>query len=101
MSLLEEVTLLAAVGTGLAALLAGALALVVTRHPTAALGVLLDLLLAAGLLRLAGDPSWGAVATTAAIVILRRLIGAGVRIGARGWSGSAAHSRPASSGAGS
>lgn len=101
MSLLEELTRLAALGTGLAALLAGALALAVTRHPMAALGVLLDLLLAAGLLRLAGAPSWGAVATAAAIVGLRRLIGAGLHAGARGWSGGTAHPRPARSGAGS
>jgi hypothetical protein len=69
-----------------AALVAGALALVVTHRPALALPVTLDLLLAAGLLRLVGTPSWQALATAAAIVALRRLIGLGLRIGGRSWS---------------
>ncbi len=69
-----------------AALVAGALALVVTRRPTLALAVLLDLLLAAGLLRLAGGPDWESIGTAAAVVVLRRLIGVGLRAGRRAWS---------------
>ena len=69
-----------------AALVAGALALAATRRPATALGVLLDLLLAAGLLRLAGTPSWHAIAVSAAIVLLRRLIGTGLRLGGRTWT---------------
>ncbi|SFP69693.1 Protein of unknown function [Geodermatophilus dictyosporus] len=65
------------------ALLAGAVALVATRRPALALGVLLDLLLAAGLLRLAAEPTWTSIATAAAVVALRRLIGAGLRAGGR------------------
>ncbi|MFI6820128.1 hypothetical protein ACIBJE_04145 [Micromonospora sp. NPDC050187] len=40
----------------------------------AALRILLDLLTAAGLLRLSGAPGWGALAAVAAIVALRRLL---------------------------
>lgn len=83
MSVLEEITRLAALGTGLAAVLAGALALVVTRRMLTAVGVLLDLLLAAGLLRLVGDPGWQAILTAAGILALRRLVGAGLRMDAR------------------
>ena len=43
----------------------------------------LDLLLAAGLLRLAAEPTWTSLGTAAAIVLLRRLIGAGLRAGGR------------------
>ena len=69
-----------------AALLAGVLTLVTTRKPALALSVFLDLLTAAGLLRLVGDPSWRAIATAATIVGLRHLIGLGLRIGARTWT---------------
>lgn len=69
-----------------AALLAGLLTLAATRRPPLALGVFLDLLVGAGLLRLAGDPGWQTIATAAAVVALRRLIGAGLRIGGRSWT---------------
>ncbi len=59
-----------------------------------ALGVLLDLLLAAGLLRLAAEPTWASLATAAAVVLLRRLIGAGLRAGGRAFS-AAVVARPA------
>ena len=75
-----------AVGVGALALVAGAVALVATRRPALALGVLLDLLLAAGLLRLAAEQTWGSIATAAAVVLLRRLIGAGLRAGGRALS---------------
>ena len=76
---------LALLGTG-AALVAAVVALAATRRPAVALAVLADLLLAAGLLRLTGSPGWPALATAAAIVALRRLIGAGLHAGGRAWS---------------
>ncbi len=93
--LLREVSALAAMGVGLTALVAAALTLAVTRRPALALSVLLDLLLAAGLLRLAGDPGWASIATAASIVVLRRVIGFGLRAGGRAW---AAPARPAGTG---
>jgi hypothetical protein len=71
-----------------AALVAGVVALVATRRPAAALPVFLDLLVAAGLLRLVGQPSWQALATAAVILVLRRLIGLGLRTGGRAWAAS-------------
>ena len=84
--LLREVSALAAMGVGLTALVAAALTLAVTRRPALALSVLLDLLMAAGLLRLVGQPTWQALATAAAIILLRRLIGFGLRTGGRTWA---------------
>ena len=69
-----------------AALAAGLVALLATRRPAAALPVFLDLLVAAGLLRLVGEPSWQALASAAAILVLRRLIGFGLRTGGRTWA---------------
>ena len=69
-----------------AALFAGLVALVATRRPAVALPVLLDLLVAAGLLRLVGEPGWQALGTAAAIILLRRLIGLGLRTGGRTWA---------------
>lgn len=77
-----------------AALLAGLVALVATGRPAAALPVFLDLLTAAGLLRLVGEPGWPALATAAAILVLRRLIGLGLRAGGRTWT-STRQDRPA------
>ncbi len=77
--------LLATVVTALA-LGAGAVALAATRRPALALGVFLDMLLAAGLLRLAAEPTWASLGTAAAIVLLRRLAGAGLRAGGRALS---------------
>ena len=76
-----------------AALVAGLVALVATRRPAAALPVFLDLLVAAGLLRLVGEPTWQALATAAGIIGLRRLIGFGLRTGGRAWA-SARPDRP-------
>lgn len=84
---LHGVTGPAALAATAAGLVAGALALAVTRRPAAALGVLLDLLLAAGLLRLAGDPGWSTISAAAVVVLLRHLIGTGLRLGARAWAG--------------
>jgi hypothetical protein len=77
---------LLALGVSALALVAGAVALAATRRPALALGVFLDLLLAAGLLRLAAEPTWTALATAAAVVGLRRLIGVGLRAGSRALS---------------
>lgn len=74
---------LAVTGAGL---VAAAVVLAATRRPLFALKVLLDLLLAAGLLRLTGDPDWTAILTAGAIVALRRLIGVGLRAGAPAWA---------------
>ncbi|MGJ7416010.1 DUF1622 domain-containing protein [Streptomyces cinereoruber] len=58
--------------------LAAAAAYRTTRTFRSALAVLLDFLTAAGLIRLAGDPSWSSVLQTAAVVALRRLLGMGL-----------------------
>ena len=65
-----------------AGLVAAVVVLVRGGQPVFALGVLLDFLLAAGLLRLTGQPGWSALAVAAAVVALRRLLGAGLRAGA-------------------
>ena len=85
-AVLEQVTGLLAGVVAAAALVAGALALGSTRRPALALSVFLDLLLAAGLLRLVGEPGWRTILTAAAIVALRRLIGAGLRAGGGAWT---------------
>ncbi|MDT0528979.1 hypothetical protein RM555_08235 [Micromonospora sp. DSM 115977] len=59
--------------TALAAL-AGLAVLLGTGSWRCAMRVLLDLLTAAGLLRLAGGQGWTALAAAAAIVLLRRLL---------------------------
>ena len=65
-----------------AALLVAVVALVTTRSWRAAVRVLLDLLTAAGLIRLSATPSWTALATAAGIVALRQLLSA-VLVGTR------------------
>jgi hypothetical protein len=61
-----------------AAVRAGALALVRTRSLRQALPVFLDMLAAAGLLRLATAPTWRVLAVTAIVIVLRRLVTAGI-----------------------
>ncbi len=95
--LLASLTGPAALAINAAALVVGALTLAVTRRPALALSVLLDLFLAAGLLRLAGEPSWQTIAMAAAIVGLRRLIGVGLRLGASSWPSSVGGHEPPSS----
>ena len=68
-----------------AALVSAAIALAATRRPALALGILLDLLVAAGLLRLVGDPGWTALASAAVIIALRHLVGSGLRLAAASW----------------
>ena len=62
-----------------AAIVAGGVVLLRTRSLRQALPVLLDLVTAAGLLRLAGTPTWTSLAVTAIVIALRRLVSAGVR----------------------
>ena len=56
------------------ALVGGAAVLVRTRSLAQALPVLLELLMAAGLLRLSHDPTWRGIATAAVLVLLRRFV---------------------------
>lgn len=57
-----------------AGIVLGAATLLVFRRPALALHVLLDLLLAAGLLRLSADAAWSVIAVTALVVVLRRVL---------------------------
>lgn len=92
---LEAAVAAMALTVAAAALVAAALALVATRKPGLALSVLLDMLLAAGLLRLVGESSWQSIATAAAIVALRRLISTGLSIGGRSWTSTVGPGRAA------
>ncbi|MET8265431.1 hypothetical protein ACWD8I_27135 [Micromonospora arida] len=58
------------------ALVAGVLATLTTGALRSGVRVLLDLLTAAGLLRLAGEPGWNGLAGAVAIIALRQLLGA-------------------------
>jgi hypothetical protein len=75
-----------ALGVTVAGLVAAAVTLVATRRPLFAVQVLLDFLLAAGLLRLTGHPDWTVLGGTAAIVALRQVVGFGLRAGAPAWA---------------
>ncbi len=59
-----------------------------------ALPVLLDMLLAAGLLRLSADAPWPAIATTATIVVLRKTVAAGITESGSAWGVRRAASPP-------
>ena len=63
----------AATLVGAGALLLGGLILLSTRSVRTALPVFLDLLVAAGLLRLATADTWQAIAGAAAVVAIRKL----------------------------
>ncbi|MER7309904.1 DUF1622 domain-containing protein [Streptomyces griseoluteus] len=65
--------------TGLG-LVAAAAAWRLTHSVRAALAVLLDFLTAAGLLRLAGEPSWDSTIVAAAVIALRKLLGASLHL---------------------
>ena len=65
----------------LLALVAGTAVLARSRDVQLAVAVLLELLLAAGLLRLADDPGWREIAVTAAVVVLRRVLSRGLAAG--------------------
>lgn len=53
---------------------AAAAVLLGSRSRRAAIGVLAEMLVAAGLVRLAAEPSWDRLAAAAAILVVRRLI---------------------------
>lgn len=69
-------TLLGAIALAFAAagLVALFLAGIVTRNPRSGLPIMLELWMAAGLLRLSDDPSWEAVALAAIVVGIRTLV---------------------------
>lgn len=69
----------AALAVTVAALVSAAATLVATRRLLIALGVLLDMLLAASLLRLALNPSPAQLGGTALLVLVKRLASAGLR----------------------
>jgi hypothetical protein len=60
--------------------------LLTTRRLAAALPVLLDLLLAAGLIRLSATLTWRGIASAALIVVIRKLVVLGVGAGRRAVS---------------
>jgi hypothetical protein len=60
-------------------LIAAALALVLTRRMRLAIAILLDFLMAAGLLRLAGTPTWSRLGAAALILLIRQLASWGLR----------------------
>ncbi|BBY29455.1 hypothetical protein [Mycolicibacterium sediminis] len=61
-----------------AAILLAGVTLAVFGRPILALHVLLDLFLAAGLLRLSADASWATIAVTAGVVVLRQVVTRGL-----------------------
>lgn len=63
-----------------AALVLAGLTLIVLRRPPLALHVLLDLLLAAGLLRLSVDASWRTIVVTGLVVVVRHLVTRGLAL---------------------
>ncbi len=64
-------------------LLVAALVLARTRKPVLALGVLLDLFTAAGLIRLTGPPDLQRTATAALVILIRHLAVFGLTTGRR------------------
>lgn len=62
-----------------AAVVSGLAVGVATRQLRVALPVLLELLLAAGLLRLSAGGTWTGIATAAVIVAVRKVAGTGIR----------------------
>ncbi|MFI7607793.1 hypothetical protein ACIBTV_21985 [Micromonospora sp. NPDC049366] len=83
-------TVLVTVATALS-LLAAAAVLVTTGRGRTAVRVLLDLLIAVGLLRLATHRSWADLLTAAAVIALRQLLWVSL---ASGWPGSRRQSPP-------
>lgn len=69
--LLEAAVLISVLG-----LVAAAAAWRLTHDVRSALAVLLDFLTGAGLIRLAGEPSWDSIVLAAAVITVRTLLGA-------------------------
>ncbi|MFJ4871376.1 DUF1622 domain-containing protein [Streptomyces sp. NPDC088757] len=61
-------------------LLGAAAAYRLSRTFRSALAVLLDFLTAAGLIQLAGDPSWNSILQAAAVIALRKLLSTGLTL---------------------
>lgn len=76
---------LAALATS-AGLIVGLAVFAATRQYLLALQVGLELWVAAGLIRLAGTPSWAALAGTAGILFIRQITTRGLRAGRRAAS---------------
>ncbi|MEU4555596.1 hypothetical protein EV382_1702 [Micromonospora violae] len=57
------------------ALVAGVVTTLTTRALRSGVRILLDVLTAAGVLRLAGEPGWSGLAGAAAIIVLRQVLG--------------------------
>ncbi|MEH0930433.1 hypothetical protein [Micromonospora sp. CPCC 205558] len=74
------------------ALVAGVVTVLSSRALRSGVRVLLDLLIAAGLLRLAGDPGWSGLAGAVAIIALRQLLGAALSTPPP-WSGRQSRAR--------
>jgi hypothetical protein len=75
MTLIEVAALAASAG----GIMAGIGALAVTRRLGLALSVALELLTAAGLLRLSAEGTWKAVASAATVIIIRKLVGSTIK----------------------
>lgn len=90
MSLTSAVDALALV-VAAGGLVAATAAYAATRRPGVAMAVLLDLLLAAGLLRLSGEPTWQRLVTAAVIVTLRRVVTGSLHHGATALAARDAH----------
>ena len=73
----------AALACTLLGLLSGGAALLRARDLRLAVRVVLQFLLAAGLLRLAADPTWRALLGAAVVIVLRRLLVVGLGRSAR------------------
>jgi hypothetical protein len=82
-----------AVAVVAAALLLGAAALLLTRDARAALAILLDLLLVAGLLHLSASAAWTAIGTAALVVTIRKVVAHGLRAGRSALAEAAAPAR--------
>ncbi|MGW0497516.1 DUF1622 domain-containing protein [Streptomyces sp. NPDC003007] len=74
----------AAVLVTAAGIVSAAAAYRMVRNTGSAVAVLLDFLVAASLLRLAGDLSWGAILVAAAVVAVRKVISVGLAIARHG-----------------
>ena len=74
-----------------AGLVLAGFALLTTRRLATALPILLDFLLAAGLVRLGATASWQAIASAAAIVLIRKLASLGIAAARRARAASADH----------
>ncbi len=80
-----------------AAFVVSGLVLLATRTVPTALGVFLDLLTAAGLLRLGAADTWSAIGTAAAVVAVRKVAVAGLHHARfSSWAASAGRTRTSS-----